>query len=241
MESGIEMEINPIMDMYQMLEYYLPAGFMEKEEIDKKTVLRANWKKLVVQALVRTDELSKTQIGFKKGLIRDINRFKVDVVEFRQDFVKNGPLIQGIPPMEAVDRLSRFREELKIRERKFKLYESGESLFALPHNEYPDLEKNSKELALASRLFDLYIDVINTINDWKLMPWEDVSTNMEEMTDKMENFAGRCKKLPGRLREYESYTTLKKEIEVKNYTTCCQHIHFRKVISKMKKLGVNVL
>ncbi|GMH89960.1 hypothetical protein TrVE_jg7050 [Triparma verrucosa] len=211
-ESGIEMEINPIMDMYQMLEYYLPAGFMEKEEIDKKTVLRANWKKLVAQALVRTDELSKTQIGFKKGLIRDINTFKVDVVQFRKDFEKNGPLIQGIPPMEAVDRLSRFKEELKIRERKFKLYESGESLFALPHVDYPDLMKNTKELALASKLFDLYVDVINTINEWKLMPWDDVSGNMDDMTEKMESFASRCKKLPGRLREYESYTALNKEI-----------------------------
>jgi hypothetical protein len=37
-ESGIDMEIDPIMNMYHMLENFLPAGFMEKEEIDKKTV-----------------------------------------------------------------------------------------------------------------------------------------------------------------------------------------------------------
>ena len=41
-ESSIDMEIMPIMDMYQMLEYYLPSGFMDKEEIDKKIVLRTN-------------------------------------------------------------------------------------------------------------------------------------------------------------------------------------------------------
>ena len=29
-ESSMEMEINPIMDMYRMLESYLPAGFMDK-------------------------------------------------------------------------------------------------------------------------------------------------------------------------------------------------------------------
>ena len=46
-ESSMEMEINPIMDMYRMLESYLPSGFMEKEETDKKTVLRTNWKKLL--------------------------------------------------------------------------------------------------------------------------------------------------------------------------------------------------
>lgn len=34
-ESGINMEINPVLDMYEMLEYYLPDGFMEKEEMDQ--------------------------------------------------------------------------------------------------------------------------------------------------------------------------------------------------------------
>lgn len=83
-ESSIDMEINPIMDMYLMLEHYLPSGFMEKEEIDKKTVLRTNWKKLVTLSIARTDELSKTQIGFKRGLLKDICNFKADVVQVRK-------------------------------------------------------------------------------------------------------------------------------------------------------------
>ncbi len=33
---------------------------------------------------------------------------------FQTDFNKNGQLVQGIAPMDAVDHLSRFREELKI-------------------------------------------------------------------------------------------------------------------------------
>lgn len=212
-ESSIDMEINPIMDMYQMLENYLPSGFMEKEEIDKKTVLRATWKKLVALSISRTDELSKTQIGFRRGLITDISNFKVDVVQFRQDFTKNGPMVQGLAPMDAVDRLTRFKEEFKIRERKFELYKGGEELFVLPHQSYPDLERTAKDIKLASQLFDLYVDVIRTINEWKMMPWDSVSTNIIQMSELMDSYAGRCKKLPGRLREYDSYTQLKKEIE----------------------------
>ena len=212
-ESTIDMEINPIMNMYQVLEISLPSGFMEKEEIDKKTVLQSNWRKLVSQALVRTDELSKTQIGFKKGLINDVSTFKVDVVDFRQDFVKNGPMVKGLAPMEAVDRLSRFKEELKIRERKQDLYRSGEELFALPHQSYPDLDMTKKEIELASQLFDLYVDVIRTINDWKAIPWISISDHIEEMTTSMESYANRCKKLPGRLREYESFGQLRKQID----------------------------
>jgi len=82
-ESCFDMEVDPIMDMYKMPECYLPSWFMEKKEIDKKTVLRANWKKLVVQALSRTDELSQTQIGFKRGLTKDITAFKADMIQVR--------------------------------------------------------------------------------------------------------------------------------------------------------------
>jgi dynein heavy chain len=78
-ECSIDIEINPIMDMYHLLECHLPSGFMEKEEIDKKTVLRSNWKRLINQALKRADELSNTQIGFKKGLLKDIAAFETDI------------------------------------------------------------------------------------------------------------------------------------------------------------------
>jgi len=212
-ESGIDMEINPIMNMYQILEYYLTPGFMEKEEIDKKTVLRSNWKKLIKQAESRTDELSRRQMSFKRNLIKDIRDFDEDVKKFRNDFVKNGPMVQDIKPLEAVERLKRFEEESKIRERKYQLYHGGEGLFALPHLEYPDLDRTNKELKLSGQLFGLYTDVINTISEWKEVPWLEVSANMAEMTDKMDSFALRCKKLPTRLREWEAFKQLRQEID----------------------------
>ena len=115
--------------------------------------------------------------------------------------------------MDAVDRLSRFKEELKIRERKYELYRGGEEMFALENNEYPDLERTKKNVKIASQLFDLYLDVIRSINDWKQMPWGTVAVNIDEMSDTMDSYAGRCKKLPGRLRSFPSFTQLKKEIE----------------------------
>lgn len=212
-ESCIDMEINPVMDMYQMLERYLPSGFMDKDEIDNKTVLRSNWRKLVAFALSRNDELSRTQIGFRKDLIDDINAFRYDISQFRADFSSNGPLVRGLAPMDAVDRLSRFKEELQIRERKYELYRGGEEMFALPFSEYPDLERMRKDIKIASQLFDLYADVIRSINEWKNLHWSTVSSNLEEMTSKMDSYFARCKQLPKRLREFDSYLKLKKEIE----------------------------
>ena len=52
-----------------------------QEEIDKKTVLRANWKRLLKQSETRTEELSKTQTKFKRLLLKDIKDFKVSYTD----------------------------------------------------------------------------------------------------------------------------------------------------------------
>ena len=212
-ESTMDMEINPIMDMYRMLESYLPSGFMEKEEIDKKTILRNNWKKLLKLSEMKTDELSKTQRIYKRQLLKDIKEFKADVDKFRTEFLHFGPMVDGISPNEAVDRLSRFKEEYRIRERKMESYQGGEELFALPVTEYPEMLKTQKELKLADQLFSLYTDVLGTLDEWKNVPWMDVTRQIGDMSEKIEAFSSRCKKLPARLREYTAYATLKEKIE----------------------------
>ena len=50
-ESGIDMEIMPaVMDMYDMLEQFLPEGYMDTSEMDQKSVLRSAWRRMVNKA-----------------------------------------------------------------------------------------------------------------------------------------------------------------------------------------------
>jgi len=109
--------------------------------------------------------------------------------------------------------LARFKEEFKIRDRKMESYLGGEELFALPLTEYPDLAKTEKELKLADQLFSLYVDILDTFNEWKTFLWVDVTKMIGDMNEKIESFALRCKKLPARLREYNAYKALKLQIE----------------------------
>ena len=51
--AGISMEMRPIEEMYAMLERNLPSGFMDKSEVDKRTVLESGWRKMVATASVR--------------------------------------------------------------------------------------------------------------------------------------------------------------------------------------------
>jgi dynein heavy chain len=56
-----------------------------------------------------------------------------DVVDFRKSFEKNGPMVPGIEPREALNRLRMFSDEYSVRKRKFDSYLAGETLFGLPH------------------------------------------------------------------------------------------------------------
>ena len=94
-ESSIEMELTPILDMYQMLEHYLPGGLVDKDEMDQKTIMRPSWRKLVEMAEGIADTLSQIQGQYKKQLILDVREFTADCKAFRADFEENGRQLQG--------------------------------------------------------------------------------------------------------------------------------------------------
>ena len=48
------------------------------------------------------------------------------------------------------------------------------------------------------QLFSLYTDVKENMNEWNLLQFAAIVEGMEDMTAAMDNFALRCKKMPGR-------------------------------------------
>lgn len=57
--------------------------------------------------------------------------FVVDAVNFRKDWKDNGPMVPGLDPMDAVDRLKKFQQMFEVRKRKWENYSSGEELFGV--------------------------------------------------------------------------------------------------------------
>lgn len=211
-ESSIEMEINPITDMYEMLEHFLPGGYMDKEEMDQKSVVRSSWRKLVDYAEEVTDALSEVQGVFKKQLIKDVKELQVDILQFRSDYNENGPMVSGQQPAEAVERLKRFKELILMRERKLEVYSAGEELFGMRPTEYPELTRTKKELSLLDQLYGLYMDVVNTLDEYKNILWSQVGANLSRMVDSFTSFDSRCKKMPKKLCEWEAYHILRRDI-----------------------------
>ena len=212
-ESVIENEIRPVMQVYDMLESYMPPGYMSKDEQDLKTVLQSSWGKLVDRADKVQDSITSLQGGFRKELLSDVRAFVVQVEAFWKDYERNGPMVQGLAPEEAMDRLKRFEDKFEIMQRKAELYQGGEQLFALPITEYPLLEETRTQLQLLSKLYTLYRDVMGKMGEFETILWADVVKNIDTMTHEMDSFFMRCKKMPKRLRTWDAYKQLRGSIE----------------------------
>lgn len=139
-----------------------------------------------------------------------------DVDEFRKNFEVNGPMVPGIEPREALNRLRMFSDEYSVRKRKYDSYYAGEKLFGLPHQSYPALEETKKEIELLDKLYNLYSKVKDTIAKWKDVQWSEIKSEIAKMVEQTEIFFRDCQKLPGVLKSWDAYKELKQEIDDMN-------------------------
>ena len=171
-ETMLDWEFGPVEEKYALLTRYNVE--VPKDESDMVTDLMFSWKKLKKEADTITDKLGEQQTQFRKGLIRNVRMFVVDVAQFRTDFEANGPGVPGLPPADANERLLKFKRLFEERERKWEGYVAGEGLFGLPVTQYPELEKTKAELQLLDKLYGLYSTVLATVNEFNEMSWTDV-------------------------------------------------------------------
>ena len=143
-ESDIDLQFRPVAEMYNLLELHL-SNVMDKEEMDAKSILEKRWRELVSLSESTRNSLHTQQAKFKKTLINGIKHLIVDVEDLRKNFEENGPMVPGIAPREALNRLRIFSEEYQVRKRRYESYDSGETLFGLPHQKYPALVETANE------------------------------------------------------------------------------------------------
>jgi dynein heavy chain, axonemal len=200
--------------MYTLLDNNLPGGINDKDEMDARTYLDSKWGNLIDLSEKIGKNLSVKQTEYLRTLKMDVKELVKDISDFRGDYEKNGPMVEGILPKEAIERLKRFEEQYEVREQQFKINKKGEELFGLQCQSYPSLEKTKFELANLKKLYNLYSEVIKEITSFQEMLWSDVNidkiTAMEESAKK---YGEQCIKLPKDLKEWQAYKELKSSIE----------------------------
>jgi dynein heavy chain len=83
--------------------------------MDARIYLESKWNNLIELSEKIGKNLSVKQTEYLKTLKTDIKELVRDISDFRGDYEKNGPMVEGISPKEAIERLKRFDEQYEVR------------------------------------------------------------------------------------------------------------------------------
>ncbi|KAJ8315371.1 LOW QUALITY PROTEIN: hypothetical protein KUTeg_007521 [Tegillarca granosa] len=213
-EIRVDMTITPIEETYAMLNRY--NIFFNDGNAERVDSLSYGWKKLIAQSQQVQNHLLQIQPEFKANLLDGVSKFIKDNVEFTDDYNTKGPMVPGIIPREASDRLNIYQARFDELWRKYVTYSGGEELFGLEITQYPDLQRIRKELNLLQKLYSLYNVVLENVNGYFDIPW--VEIDIEKINNELLDFQNKCRKLPKALKEWQAYEELKKTIDDFNET-----------------------
>nr|CAD7423855.1 unnamed protein product [Timema monikensis] len=208
-EVDMELKIEPIEEAFNVVTRYDLA--VDKEDLEQVDNLRYTWQRLQARALEVNVLLLTMQPHFEDDLRENLDNFRQDNIEYCHEYRTTGPMMPGLTPREASDRLIMFQNRFDGMWRKLQTYQSGEELFGLPTTDYPELGQIRKELNLLQKLYKLYNDVIDRVSSYYDIPWGEV--NIEEINNELMEFQNRCRKLPKGLKEWPAFHALKRTVD----------------------------
>uniref|UniRef100_A0A3Q3G615 Dynein, axonemal, heavy chain 5 n=1 Tax=Labrus bergylta TaxID=56723 RepID=A0A3Q3G615_9LABR len=214
-QISIDFQVGPIEESYAMLHKYELS--VAKEEADKVDTLRYTWEKLLSRSTEVQNELVALQPNFRGELISNVETFLEDLIRNIFSLLQDGPMVVGLAPQDASDRLIMFQNRFDNLFRKYITYTGGEELFGLPGTHHPQLLEIRKQLALLQKLYGLYNNVIETVNGYYDILWADI--HIEKINNELLDFQTRCRKLPRALKEWQAFLDLKKTID--EFSECC--------------------
>ncbi|KAJ8415685.1 hypothetical protein AAFF_G00402420 [Aldrovandia affinis] len=215
LQISIDFQVGPVEESYAMLHKYELS--VAKEEAERVDTLRYTWEKLLGRGTEVQNELVSLQPNFRGELISNVQTFVEDCDHFYLDYGKDGPMVVGLAPQDASDRLIMFQNRFDNLYRKYVTYTGGEELFGLPVTQHPQLLEIRKQLALLQKLYGLYNNVIDTVNGYYDILWADI--HIERINNELLDFQTRCRKLPRALKEWQAFLDLKKTID--EFSECC--------------------
>ncbi|XP_050432698.1 dynein axonemal heavy chain 5 [Adelges cooleyi] len=208
-EVDMELKIEPIEEAFNVLTRFdLPV---DKEDLELVDNVRYCWQRVLTRAMDMNLYLLDSQPQLQKELAENLKHFKSDCVQYCHEYRTLGPMMPGLSPREASDRLIMFQNRFDGMWRRLQSYQSGEELFGLETTEYPELVQIRKELNLLQKLYKLYNDVIDRVSSYYDIPWGDV--NIEQINNELMEFQNRCRKLPKGLKEWPAFHALKRTID----------------------------
>lgn len=107
--SEYDLDIPPVEECYAFLhaqKYKVPD-----DESNRADTLLYNFKKLQAKALEVQENIHGVLDVHKKKLVEAVSKFKNDLQKYITKYSASGPMVEGLAPQEASDRLVSFQDE----------------------------------------------------------------------------------------------------------------------------------
>ncbi|CAB3221710.1 unnamed protein product [Arctia plantaginis] len=211
---GMDMELDLIEESYSTF-----AQFdidVPKDDADMVYGLRYAFQNMLLTSQQVQQRIVDMQGPLQRELTEGVRTFLQDVLKFDADYDAFGPLTPGLSAREASDRVIMFQSRFDELWRRFEMYANGERLFGMEVKDYPILHQKKKEFNLLSKLYSLYLLVMNSIDGYFETPW--VEIDIELIVSQLADFDIRCRKLPKGMKDWPAFIELKKKIDDFNQT-----------------------
>lgn len=106
-EVDMELKIEPIEEAFNVLTRYdLPV---DREDLELVDNVRYCWQRVLTRAMDMNIYLLESQPQLQKELAENLKHFKLDCVQYCHEYRTLGPMMPGLTPREASDRLIMFQ------------------------------------------------------------------------------------------------------------------------------------
>ncbi|XP_060805314.1 dynein axonemal heavy chain 8 [Amyelois transitella] len=211
---GMDMELDLIEESYATFaQFHID---IPKEDADIVYGLRYAFTNMLTTSQQVQQRIVEMQGPLQKELTEGVSTFMEDVLKFDADYDAFGPMSPGLSAREASDRVIMFQSRFDDLWRRFEMYSNGETLFGMEVKDYPILHQKKKEFNLLSKLYSLYLAVMNSIDGYFETPW--VEIDIEQIIAQLAEFDLRCRKLPRGMKDWPAFIELKNKIDDFNET-----------------------
>ncbi|XP_050681188.1 dynein axonemal heavy chain 8 isoform X2 [Leptidea sinapis] len=211
---GMDMELDLIEESYATFVHFNVD--IPKDDMDMVYGLRYAFQNMLLTSQQVQQRIVDMQGPLQKELTDGVATFNEDVLKFDADYDRFGPLTPGLTAREASDRVIMFQSRFDELWRRFEMYSNGEKLFGMEVKDYPILHQKKKEFNLLSKLYSLYLSVMNSIDGYFETPW--AAIDIETIIAQLADFDLRCRKLPRGMKDWPAYIELKTKIDDFNQT-----------------------
>ncbi|KAJ0182474.1 hypothetical protein K1T71_001843 [Dendrolimus kikuchii] len=211
---GMDMELDLIEESYATFAQFNID--IPKDDADMVYGLRFAFQNMLLTSQQVQQKIVEMQGPLQKELTEGVAMFLEDVLKFDADYDAFGPMTPGLSAREASDRVIMFQSRFDDLWRRFDMYSNGEKLFGMEVKDYPILHEKKKQFNLLSKLYSLYLAVMNSIDGYFETPW--VEIDIETIVAQLAEFDLRCRKLPRGMKDWPAFIELKNKIDDFNQT-----------------------